>query len=48
MAALTVQFTEEAISVAQQFLYDVQDPVNDSQYIFALLVIGEIGRHMQV
>lgn len=46
VAALTVQYPDEAIVVAQQFLRDVQNPANDSQYIFALLVIGEIGRHM--
>lgn len=46
VAALTVQFKDEAIAVAQQFLRDVQNPISDSQYIFALLVIGEIGRHM--
>lgn len=49
VAALTAQFPEEALSVAQRFLDDIQHhPTNDSHFIFALLVLGEIGRHMDL
>lgn len=45
-AALTITWRSEAQGVVEQFLRDVQNPQNDSQHIFALLVIGEIGRHV--
>ena len=46
VAALTVTWKQEAIAVVEQFLHNVAKPTSDSQHIFALLVIGEIGRHM--
>ena len=46
VAALTVTWQQEALTVVEQFLRDVQNPRSDAQHIFALLVIGEIGRHM--
>lgn len=46
VAALTVTWKPEAIVVVEQFLADVNSQRSDSQHIFALLVIGEIGRHM--
>lgn len=47
-AALTITWHQEAQGVVEQFLKDVQNPHSDSQHIFALLVIGEIGRHVYV
>ena len=44
--ALTVTWQQEALTVVEQFLRDVQNPRSDAQHIFALLIIGEIGRHM--
>jgi len=46
VAALTVTWQREALTVVEQFLRDVQNPRSDAQHIFALLIIGEIGRHM--
>lgn len=48
VAAITVTWQHEAISVVHTFLRDVQSPRNDPQHIFALLVIGEIGRHIDL
>lgn len=48
VAALTVQFPDEALNVAQQFLQDIQNRRVDAQFIFALLAIGEIGRHIDL
>ncbi|XP_064480368.1 cullin-associated NEDD8-dissociated protein 1-like [Ornithodoros turicata] len=48
VAALTTQCPEEAVPVVRQFLQDVQVSSNwsaDSVQLFALLAIGEIGRH---
>lgn len=45
-AALTITWHQEAQAVVEQFLKDVQNPQSDAQHIFALLVIGEIGRHV--
>lgn len=45
-AALTIMCQEEAVGVVEQFLKDVQNPQSDARHIFALLVIGEIGRHV--
>lgn len=47
-AALTITWHQEAQGVVEQFLKDVQNPHSDSQHIFALLVIGEIGRHVDL
>lgn len=48
MAALTVTWQQEALTVVEQFLRDVQNPRSDAQHIFALLIIGEIGRHIDL
>ncbi|XP_026279732.1 cullin-associated NEDD8-dissociated protein 1 isoform X2 [Frankliniella occidentalis] len=48
VAALTVTWKPEAIMVVEQFLGDVNGQRSDSQHIFALLVIGEIGRHIDL
>lgn len=46
VAALTTQCPQEAIPVVQKYLLDVQKSWNvDSIQLFALLAIGEIGRH---
>lgn len=48
-AALTITWHDEAQCIVQQLLKDVQNPSdiqNVAQHIFALLVIGEIGRHV--
>lgn len=45
-AALTITWHQEAQAIVEQLLKDVQNPQNDAQHIFALLVIGEIGRHV--
>lgn len=47
-AALTITCHQEAQSVVEQFIKDVQTPQSDAQHIFALLVIGEIGRHVDL
>ncbi|XP_063993301.1 cullin-associated NEDD8-dissociated protein 1 [Diachasmimorpha longicaudata] len=47
-AALTITWQQEAHGVVEQFIKNVQDPASDSQHIFALLVIGEIGKHVDL
>lgn len=47
-AALTITWQDEALAVVQQFTADVQQQGNDAQHIFALFVIGEIGRHVDL
>ncbi|KAG7200534.1 hypothetical protein KM043_001097 [Ampulex compressa] len=47
-AALTITWHQEAQAVVEEFLKDVQNPQSDAQHIFALLVIGEIGRHVDL
>ena len=47
-AALTITCRQEAQSVVEQFIKDVQNPQSDVQTMFALLVIGEIGRHVDL
>ncbi|XP_014472303.1 PREDICTED: cullin-associated NEDD8-dissociated protein 1 [Dinoponera quadriceps] len=47
-AALTITWHQEAQGIVEQLLKDVQNPQNDAQHIFALLVIGEIGRHVDL
>lgn len=46
VAAITVICPNKALTVIQQFIYDIHNAKNDSQHIFGLLVIGEIGRNM--
>ncbi|XP_014297197.1 cullin-associated NEDD8-dissociated protein 1 [Microplitis demolitor] len=47
-AALTITWQQEAHGVVEQFIKNVQHPQNDAQHIFALLVIGEIGKHVDL
>ena len=47
-AALTITRHQGTQTVIEQFLQDVQNPQSDAQHIFALLVIGEIGRHIDL
>lgn len=46
VAALTLQCHSEAIPLAVDLLQDIQKRRNDSQAVFCLLSIGEIGRHL--
>ncbi|XP_061388341.1 cullin-associated NEDD8-dissociated protein 1 [Musca vetustissima] len=50
VAALTQQCPNEAIPLATQLLQDLQKPslIPDSQLVFSLLAIGEIGRHFSL
>lgn len=47
-AALTIIWKKEAHKVVEQFIKDVQLSQNDAQQIFALFVIGEIGKHVDL
>lgn len=47
-AALTIIWPDEAYSVVGKFLINVQNSQNDAQQIFALFVIGEIGKHVDL
>ncbi|KAJ8684120.1 hypothetical protein QAD02_019912 [Eretmocerus hayati] len=47
-AALTITWHQEAHGVVENFLKDVQGQQSDARHIFALLVIGEIGRHVDL
>lgn len=47
VAALTLQVQAEAVPLAVELLQDIQKKQrNDSQIVFDLLTIGEIGRHL--
>lgn len=46
VAAITVTCPNHALPVVQKFIHNIQSAKSDSQHIFALLVIGEIGREM--
>lgn len=46
IAALTLQVPNEALTVAGEFLREIQNRRNDSHLMFYLLTIGEIGRHL--
>ncbi|XP_077518379.1 cullin-associated and neddylation-dissociated 1 isoform X1 [Amblyomma americanum] len=49
VAALTLQCPQEALPVVQRFLHDIQANRSvDSIQLFALLAIGEIGRHIDL
>lgn len=48
VAAITVIYEHEALPVVEQFMKDVVGANNDAQHVFALLVIGEIGRHIDL
>lgn len=47
-AALTITWQQEAHGVVEQFIKDVENAQSDAQLIFALLVIGEIGKHVDL
>ncbi|CAB0035380.1 unnamed protein product [Trichogramma brassicae] len=47
-AALAVTCTQECRGVVEEFVKDLQLQKHDSRHIFALLVIGEIGRHVDL
>lgn len=46
VAAITVIYRHEALMVVEQFFQEIVNTSSDSQHIFALFIIGEIGRHM--
>lgn len=46
VAAITVVCQSQALPVIPQFIIEIQNATSDSQKIFALLVVGEIGREM--
>lgn len=48
VAAIMVTRQQEAVIVVKTFLDDIQNPRTDPQHIFALLVVGEIGRHIDL
>lgn len=48
VAALTLQCPTEAVPLATQLLVDIQKRRGDSQLVFCLLTIGEIGRHFDL
>ncbi|KAK0083224.1 hypothetical protein PV325_009153 [Microctonus aethiopoides] len=48
VAALTNTRKQEAHGFVEQFIKDIQNPQNDALHIFALLVIGEIGKHVDL
>lgn len=47
-AALTLQVRNEAIPLANELLQEIHQKRTDTQIIFCLLTIGEIGRHLYV
>lgn len=48
VAAIMVTRQQEAVGVVNTFLGDIQNPRSDPQHMFALLVVGEIGRHIDL
>lgn len=46
VAAITVTCQSHVVPVVPQFITEIENPTSDSQQIFALLVVGEIGREM--
>lgn len=48
VAAVTVICPQEAVPVVNQFVNDIQRPKSDSVHLFALLALGEIGRHIDL
>lgn len=46
VAAITVICKNQALPVVNQFIHNIQVARCDSQHIFSLLVVGEIGREM--
>ncbi|XP_060536972.1 cullin-associated NEDD8-dissociated protein 1 isoform X2 [Cylas formicarius] len=48
VAAITVTCHAHALPVVPQFINEIQNATSDSQQIFALLVVGEIGREINL
>ncbi|KAK5639691.1 hypothetical protein RI129_012183 [Pyrocoelia pectoralis] len=48
VAAITVMEKNQALPVVNQFINNIQIARCDSQHIFSLLVVGEIGREMDL
>nr|CAI5840813.1 unnamed protein product [Callosobruchus analis] len=48
VAAITVTCHTQALPVVPQFISEIQTAQSDSQQIFALLVVGEIGREIDL
>ncbi|KAH1023273.1 cullin-associated NEDD8-dissociated protein 1 isoform X2 [Dendroctonus ponderosae] len=48
VAAITVVCQSQALPVIPQFINEIQCATSDSQQIFALLVVGEIGREIDL
>nr|CAH7745683.1 unnamed protein product [Callosobruchus chinensis] len=48
VAAITVTCHSQALPVVPQFISEIQTAQSDSQQIFALLVVGEIGREIDL
>ncbi|XP_057661547.1 cullin-associated NEDD8-dissociated protein 1 isoform X2 [Diorhabda carinulata] len=48
VAAITVTFHSHALPVIPQFINEIQTASTDSKQIFALLVVGEIGREIDL
>ncbi|XP_044740859.1 cullin-associated NEDD8-dissociated protein 1 isoform X2 [Chrysoperla carnea] len=48
VAAVVISDPQEALLVVEQFLKDLQETRTDAHHIFALFVVGEIGRHIDL
>ncbi|XP_022915623.1 cullin-associated NEDD8-dissociated protein 1 [Onthophagus taurus] len=48
VAAITVKCSERALPVVNQFIHDIKTTTSDSHHIFGLLIIGEIGRKIDL
>ncbi|XP_044761676.1 cullin-associated NEDD8-dissociated protein 1 [Coccinella septempunctata] len=48
VAAITVTCQSHALPIVPQFIQEIQKAENDTQQIFALLVVGEIGREIDL
>ncbi|XP_001948086.1 cullin-associated NEDD8-dissociated protein 1 [Acyrthosiphon pisum] len=48
VAALTATQPTQAMGIINSFMSELINPTNDQQHIFSLLVIGEVGRHIDL
>ncbi|VVC31483.1 Hypothetical protein CINCED_3A016263 [Cinara cedri] len=48
VAALTAIQPTQAMGIINSFMSELLNPSNDQQHIFSLLVIGEVGRHIDL
>ncbi|KAK9878865.1 hypothetical protein WA026_003697 [Henosepilachna vigintioctopunctata] len=48
VAAITVMCQSHALPIIPQFINEIQNAKTDTQHIFALLVVGEIGREIDL